>query len=439
MTSAAFYRHRWLLIRLPLAMLAVALTVLAWRWLYPMLEARLTISTGQPDGAYHQHATRYVEAFARHGIALTLKASAGSADNLQRLQSGAPDVDLALVQGGFGWSSVAKDAVALSTVQTLANVDIEGLWLFGRDLPLGSLLDLVGLKVAAGPDGSGHRVMLLRLLHQLQVPPDAVALSDLSGLAARDALVRGDVQAVFMVAAPGAPGIGALLTTPGVQLAVLRRATAISDRNNYLESRLLPEDALGLRQPPVDTALLTTPTHLLVRHDLDPALKRVATAVAIEVHRGAGPFHREGEYPTLRHSDFPTAPEARQVFAQGLGGLEALLPFWWAQVLQRLLIIGVPVGLLTLLLAVVVPAWVRWRLESRITRWYGELKFIENDLGTQSVNLGGIDLSRMNGRLREIENAIAGVSLPPELAQRWYTLRHHVEFVRGRIKTYRGR
>ena len=439
MTYAHLYRHRWLLIRLPIVLVAVAIAAATWWWLYPMPPTRLTISGGQADGAYQRHATRYAEAFARHGIALEILTSEGSATNLQRLQAQPSQTDLALVQGGFGWSSAAGAARSAAEVQTLGSVDIEVLWLFSRDLPLTSLLDLSGKRVAAGPEGSGHRAMLQRLLRQMHVDMGQVALSAHSGVAARDALLRHEVDAVFMVAAPSAPGIAALLSAPGVHLASLRRTAAISERNNYLENRLLPEDTLGPRQPPRDTPVLTTPTHLLVRQDLDPALKRIATAVATEVHSPADAFHRAGEFPALRFSDFPSAPEARQVLSQGLGGLEALLPFWWAQVLQRLLVIGVPMLLLALLLARLVPAWVRWRLENRVTRWYGELRFIEHDLANNAVNLGGMDLSRIHGRLNGMEMAIVGEGLPPELAQRCYTLRHHVNFVRHRIREYRGR
>lgn len=439
MNSAAFYRHRWMLIRLPLGLLAMVLASVSWLWIYPMPPTRLTLSTGQVDGAYQQHALRYAEVFARHGIELTILESPGSAENLQRLQSRPAQADLALVQGGFGWSSPSNDAGAQAAVQTLASVDIEALWLFSRELPLTSLVQLTGLRVAAGPEGSGHRTMLLRLLGQQRVPPETLTWSSLSGTAARDALLRREVDAVFMVAAPRAPGISALLATPGVSLVALQRTAALAERNNFLENRLLPQDGLGRQLPPADTPVLTTPTHLLTRQDLDPALKRLATAVAMEVHRTAGPFHRAGEYPALRLSDFPSAPEARQVLSRGLVGLEGLLPFWWAQVLQRLLVICLPLLLVTALLFRLVPAWVRWRLESRVVRWYGELKFIENDLATQSVNVGGIELARINARLREMEQAIGSLELPPELARRWYTLQQHMAFVRGRIGGLRGR
>jgi TRAP-type uncharacterized transport system substrate-binding protein len=439
MNSAALYQHRWLLIRLPLALALMALAVVIWMWLFPMPPTRLTISSGLPDGAYRVYAERYAQAFARRGIELVIEDSQGSSENLRRLQASPPKTDLALVQGGFGWSSPTSEDDRQNSVQSLASVDIEALWLFSRNPPIQSLLQLAGLRVAAGPPQSGHRVLLERLLLQQRIALTELVWSDLSGVAASEALSRGEVDAVFMVASVSSPGIMNLLRNPDATLAVLQRTAALAERNNYLENRLLPQEALGPDLPRSDIPLLTTPAHLLVRQDLPPALKRVATAVAVEIHSQAGPFHRAGEFPSLRSSDFPSAPEARDVLLRGLGGLENLLPFWWAQVLQRLLIICLPLGLLAALLFLLIPAWVRWRLESRVTRWYGELKFIENDLVNNAVDVGGLQMSRINARLREMEQAIASIRLPQELAQRWYTLQQHVAFVRSRIRGYRGR
>lgn len=439
MNIAALYKHRWTLVRMPLALLAIALTAVVWWWWFPMPPARLSISTGLADGAYQQHALRYVEALARRGIRLDVQLSAGSPENLERLQADPPSTDLALVQGGFGWSSAVDPGIPKAPVQTLANVDIEALWLFSQGAPLTALAELGGLRVAAGPEGSGHRNQLRRLLAQERLPPEDIRWSDLSGLPARDALLRREVDAVFMVSAPRSPGVEGLLAAPGVRLAMLQGAGAIAASNKYLESRLLPQDAMGADLPSVDTSMLTTSTHLLAREDLHPALKQVVTAVALEVHGEGGPFHRAGEYPTLRVSDFPSAPESRRVMLRGLSLFEKHLPFWWAQVAKRLLLIGLPVLLLTALLFLLVPAWLRWRLEGRVMRWYGELRFIENDLASQQLDVGGMELSRLHNRLRRMEKAIAAMQLPEELAQHWFTLRQHVEFVRSRILEYRGR
>lgn len=438
MATATLYAHRWLLIRIPIALGALVLAWAAWAWIYPMPAARLVLSAGQPDGAYHLLAQRYAQAFAAHGIELAVLQSEGSGQNLERLRAQPAVADLALAQGGFGWSAQPTEADRRATVQLLANVDIEGLWIFSRQERLRSLVQLRGLHLAAGPAGSGHRVMAQRLLQQQRISLAEIQWSDLNGTKAADALQAGAVDAVFFVASAQAPAVRQLLAAPGIHLAALERTAALAERNNFLRPRLLAQDTLGAGLPPQDITLLTTQTQLIVRQDLDPALKRIATAVTAEIHSASGgPFHRAGDFPTLRGGDFPSAPQAHQTLVEGLNWLERHLPFRWAQYAQRLIIICIPFLLLAWWLALIIPGWLRWKLESRSTRWYGELKFIENDLNAQQVS--GIDLSRFNARLAKMEAATTALKLPRELTQRWYTLHQHVGFVRMRVLRLRGR
>lgn len=439
MNAHNLYGRRWLLIRLPLAILGLALGVFVWGWVYPMPPSRITLTAGLPGGAYELFAQRYAQEFESHGVHCEVLPSVGSAQNLGRLRSQPAGADLAFVQGGFGWNSIAEATSASGNPQTLAAVDIEGLWLFSHHSDITSLDQLRNLRVAAGPDGSGHRVLFRRLLAEQLIAPDAVQMSLLTGTAAVQALRQGQLDAVFLVASPQAPVVRELAQSPGVHLAALKLTAGIADRNNFLERRLLAQGSLTTSQPPQDMALLTTHTHLLASEALDPALKRLATAVAVKVHGGQGTFHRAGEYPLLQNSDFPAAPEARQVLRRGLSVLERNLPFWWVQVLQRLLVIGLPILVAVVLLGWLIPLWLRWRLESRISRWYGELKFIEHDLARDAIDMGGIGLNRIAGRVRFIERAVQGMALPPELARRWYLLRHHVAFVKSRVREYQGR
>ena len=437
MATATLYRYRWLLIRLPILAATMAVAWLAWAWLYPMPASQITFSAGLKDGAYYPLARQYADALQRHGVSVVLLESEGSAQNLQRLKADAPEADVALVQGGFGWSSQSTQTATISAVQTLANVGIEAVWIFSRQREFNSLLQLRGLRVAVGPEGSGHRVMAQLLTRQQRIKPEEIRFSPLSGMGAAEALARDEVVAVVMVASADAPAVGKLLRTPGVHLAALQRTVAIAERNNFLEPRLLAQDSLGPGTPPRDVTLLTTHTHLVVRTTLDSALKRAMTAAAMQVQGSSGPFHRAGDFPALRRSDFPTAPEARNVMGHGLGWLERALPFWWAQVVERLVIVCVPLAVVAWWLSLLIPAWLRWKLESRVTRWYGELKFIENDLAKN--NLSDLDMSRLNGRLARMDKSISTLTLPRELAQRWYTLHQHVDFVRHRIYSLRGR
>ncbi|MBC7609939.1 MAG: ABC transporter substrate-binding protein [Polaromonas sp.] len=434
---ARLYQRKWLLIRLPVVVLAVAAAVWLWLGFYPMPPSSLVMTSAAADGGYYRYAQQYAERFAAHGIKLDVQTSAGSQQNLERLRQATAPADLAFMQGGFGYLGTTLDRRDRSRIETLANVDIEAVWIFTRNPEIDSLTQLQGLRVGVGPEGSGSRKVALKLLEQTRVDTKDLTLSALTGNVAVQAMRQNQIDAVLMVASEESLAIQNMLGVPGITLVNLRKSAAITERNPYLEARLLAQGTLDTRLPPRDITLLTTSTSLVAREGLHPALKRLAISVAMDVHTGGGLFHRAGDFPSLRRVDFPTAPHARQTLTQGLPLLEQLLPFWWAQVLERILLIALPMTLLALWLMQLLPAYMRWVLESRVNRWYGELKFIENDLNQES--LSGLDLTRFLLRLNDIDKTLMKFACPKDLMARCYTLHQHIEFVRQRLYRMRGR
>ncbi len=434
---AQLYQRKWLLIRLPVVVLAVVTAVLIWVYGDPMPPTKLSITTASPDGAYYRHARHYAERFAERGITLEVQASEGSQQNMVRLRQADSPADLAFMQGGFGYLGTSLDRRDRSRIETLANVDVEAVWIFTRNREIESLGQLQGLRVAIGPEGSGSRKVALKLLEQARMETKDLTLSKMMGVTAIQALRQNQVDVVLMVAPLESLAVQTILGLPGIQLANLRKSAAITERNPYLEPRLLAQGSLDTDMPPHDITLLTTSASLVTRESLHPALKRMALAVAMDVHTGGGMFHRAGDFPSLRRIDFPTAPQARDMLVHGLPLIERLLPFWWAQVMERILLIILPVMLIAVWMMQLIPAYLRWALESRVNRWYGELKFIENDLSQEVIS--GLDLTRYLSRLNGIDNTLLAFSCPKDLMARCYMLHQHIEFVRQRLYRMRGR
>ena len=118
---AWLYQRKWLLIRLPVAAVAVTAAALLWLFVYPMPPSRLSITTAGKDGAYHQMAIQYQAYFASHDIELDVQTSEGSQENFERLNKPTAPSDLALMQGGFGYLGSEIGKREGSHIQTLAN------------------------------------------------------------------------------------------------------------------------------------------------------------------------------------------------------------------------------------------------------------------------------------------------------------------------------
>ena len=71
-------------------------------------------------------------------------------------------------------------------------------------------------------------------------------LSPLGGIAAADALIAGQVDAVLIVAGVDAPVIQRLLQSPGVRLMSLTHAETLARRFNYLSAITLPRGMIDL-------------------------------------------------------------------------------------------------------------------------------------------------------------------------------------------------
>jgi hypothetical protein len=434
MPAARIYERKWVLVKLPLALVALAAMVWLWVARLPLPPSSVTISTGLPEGVYHQYARRYSEIFAANGVGLDIATSEGSGSNLSRLRGlEQPPADLAFVQGGMGFEPGERAAGV--RIETIARIDTEPLWIFARS-PLDSLDQLRNLRVSLGPKGSGTRKLALALLKQERMDAQDIIDSEISGLPAVQALQQGTLDVLVMVSAPQSPVVREALRSPGVAVVQLKRSSALIERLPYLQLRLLPRGAIdpAARLPSRDVALLVTTASLVARADLHPALQRLAAETAREVHSAPGPFHRAGDYPSLRRIEFPASAEARRTLTSGRPWLEEQMPFWWAQVVMRVLVIVLPIALVAWWLAHTIPAYLRWLLESRIARWYGELKFIEHDLADPSMS--GLDRLKSLQRLAAIEKQMRDFPTPPDLMPRWFTLREHVEFVRARL--YRG-
>ena len=77
MQMPASLKHRWLIVWAALAVLIAVLLLGVLHFVSPVPPHKLTMSTGAPDGAYHQLGLEYQRILKTNGITLVLQPSTG--------------------------------------------------------------------------------------------------------------------------------------------------------------------------------------------------------------------------------------------------------------------------------------------------------------------------------------------------------------------------
>lgn len=415
---------------LPMLALLVAGFWLAAQFIEPAPPRELVISSGSEGGGYQRYAARYKDILQAYGIELIERPSRGAQENLARLRDPAEHVDAGFLQGGV--ASVGEDDGLLS----LGGIFPEPLWIFYRrelsHQPLDRLDQLRGRRIAIGHEGSGARELAMDLLAANGLEKAPTRLLELDGMAAARAIRAGKVDVVMTVGPVQSALVWSLLYSPEVRLMSLAQIGAYTRLFPYLQQLTLARGSVDLPRdlPAHDVQLLAPLATLAIREDLHPALVDLLLEALREVHGEADSLQRPGEYPRAQAVDYPLSPVAERYYKSGKTFLQRYLPFWLATLVDRSLVMLVPVIALLLPLARFAPLLYGWRVRRRIFQRYGELKFIEAELELDPARHTREEwLSRVDA----IANDANHLTTPLAFTDMLYHLRSHIELVRATI------
>ncbi|MDQ4628044.1 TAXI family TRAP transporter solute-binding subunit [Janthinobacterium lividum] len=419
----------------PTLLLVGAFCALAYWLVDPAPPRQVSLSTGQDNSAYEEFGKKYAATLAKHGIKVTLQPSLGSQENLQRLNAGTTDI--AFVQSG----STEHDDAERHGLISLGSLFTEPVWLFLReDKAVTELTQLKGMKINLGPEGTGVPGLFRQLLSVNGVEAKDLTVSDLQNTPATVELLEGRIDGLVFSSAPEAPLIQMLLQTPGIKLFDFSQAEAYTRRLPFLTHVVLPRGIVDLGQniPAQDYHLIAPTATLVAREDLHPALVDLFVQAAAGIHGGTGWFQQQGQFPSARYTEIPVAPEALKFYKDGAPVLQRYMSFWLANFFDRMWVLVVALGALILPLSRVVPPLYVWRIRSRVYRWYGQLRTVEQALEdvpeAQRAQVYAAQLQRLD----QIEEMVNQISIPLSFADGLYGLRSHINFVRKRILTLMG-
>jgi len=272
----------------------------------------------------------------------------------------------------------------------------------------------------------------MRMLEASGVTPANAKISHVALYDAQAAVKERQVDAAMMVGGVRAPAIWRALHDPALAPVSLIRADAYPQRFQFLTRRTLHAGAIEFVPllPVVDIALVSTEAMLVARGNVHPAIVNLMLELVRDDHDDQGYFEAPNEFPSVEQVDLKVSQDAIRHRRFGRNLLYHHTPFWVATVLERVIIILLPLLAVMLPLSRFLPGILRWRVRSRIYRWYGELMLLERDVQSRA---GELPIQRWLADLDRMQRGVERVKAPPSFASEVYTLREHIDLVRRRV------
>jgi TRAP-type uncharacterized transport system substrate-binding protein len=417
--------------RLGVAVVILALIgAAAWtaaHFLQPAAPRHIVLASGLEDGLFHQYAKRYIEILARSGVTVEERMTAGAGENLQLLEDPHSGVDIGFTQGGVARFPEANDVVMVASLYYLP------MWIFYRNIDtFDHVNELRSHRVAVGAEGSGTRSLAEPVFALNELTNDHMTMLPLGNEAALRALKSDEVDAAVFVDGAKNQAVWAALHDPHLRLMSYGHADAYPRLLPYIKRLTLPSGVIDVAHniPEKEVALIGTKAMLAARDGLHAALIELLVDAAHEIHGGQGFFEEAGEFPAISRVDLRISTDADQHKRFGPSFLYRYLPFWLATLVERAIIILVPLAAVLFPLFHYLPQLLRWRVRSRIYRWYGELALIERDVAKPT---GALPTEKWLADLERIERAVARIHIPTGYASESYTLREHIALVRRAV------
>lgn len=384
----------------------------------------IIFAAGSVNGEYYRYAQIYKRVLAEEGIIVKVLETAGASENAELLMQG--KANIAFIQSGQKIENIEN------YVETLGSLYYEPLWVFTKniDQKQKDLQNFHKSTLAVGPVGSGTRAISIQLLDMNNITNSAI-LKGLSGEQAVEALKNEKVDAAFFVSHPDAPYIQELLHDKGIHLLSFQRANAYTRLFPFLSKVQLNEGVVDIAAniPNKDIYLISPVAQLASRKDFNGALKTLLVRTAMKIHNDADLFSKKSQFPTLDYADLPIADEAERYFKYGPNFLQQFLPFWFADMINRMVVMLIPlIGVMFPLVKIASPTY-RWRTRSRIYRWYKKLKKMEEATSSEDF-----DLKKILSSLESMDADVKKTQVPLSYADELYSLRQHIQLIKDQIQ-----
>jgi hypothetical protein len=250
-------------------------------------------------------------------------------------------------------------------------------------------------------------------------------------------LKAGEVDAAFFAVSADTGYVKDLLSTPGIDVLSLKHPAAYKMQFDYITVVTLYEGSLDLANdiPHQDVEMVAPVTALVARKSIHKAILRLLVDAVQRVHAKRDPLST-GTFPSLEYTELPIGSDARYFFTNQPNWLHRTLPFWLASLLDRLLIVLVPLLVILIPLFRLAPRLYQWRMRARVYKWYGRIRELDEKLQLESTReQRRADLEEADRLEKEIT---AACRVPLGHMEHFYDLRMHLEHVRKQLHERAG-
>ncbi len=423
-----YVRDTW-----PLLVLLVLL-VLGAIWVAdPKPPKRIVMASGTPGGSYGALALEYQAYLKNYDIEVEILPSAGPMENLQWMNGQLQTekvIDVALTQAGL-----SEGLPGLDQLIYLGSIDFEPIFFILRKDLESQVSERViesfsKLRVGVGSIGSGTKVQFERLLSLEGGVINRDNLVNIEDKLAAQALMAGKLDGLVLVDGIESRNLSLLANTPELTLMTFPRAQAYHRRLPYLSVLEVPEGSINLKQntPSKNLDVLSTTTALIARKDLHPAVQFLLMKAAVKIN-GTGSFFADpGLFPRFEDSNIPRSQVADEFYQKGSPYLQRHLPFWLAELVDRLVLVLMPFAALAYPIIVSLPKYRFRRMNRRIWDGYTKLKALEMEIDHQYEPARYHDYLKL---LNDLEQQAIKGRIYGSVGADYFRLRQNIHFVRS--------
>ena len=395
---------------------------IGYQYLDPIAPKEITIVTGEKDGVYYKTALEYQNILKKDGITLHIIPSDGSIAALKIMAK--KGADIAFIQGG------TTEGFENLPLYSLASLYYEPLWIFYQSR-LGEVMyvsQLVGNRLAIGKKNSGTYALAKKVLNMNGVTSDNTTFLYLSNEDAKNAILKGDIDAVFNVSGAYTPLIRDLFYDDDVSLMSFHRAYAYDKRFPYISQVEIAEGMVNVRDniPNQNIHMIATVATLVAQEDLHPDIIRLILQAAKKIHSKGDVFESEGVFPTNKFTEYPMSPEADIYLKSGDGWLDRIFPFWIASQIKRLMVLVIPLLILLFPLAKGLVPLYRWKIRHKIYTRYEKLHNINKRLKDMDAATTQQEIDELKEMLEAVKQ---NTDVPLSYMSEYYDLQVHINLV----------